>query len=110
MFHAPLFTTSRHGRSQKFSASGTNKNSISSVTLTRSIHLRPARLSLSLSLSAKLNWNDFAGGGRQYGAPLPGGKAIRGDIGGINRVYFRKACVTPDHGTIFYPRVNEPAR
>lgn len=62
MFHAPLFTTSRHGRSQKFSASGTNKNSISSVTLTRSIHLRPARLSLSLSLSAKLNWNDFAGG------------------------------------------------
>lgn len=58
MFHAPLFTTSRHGRSQKFSASGTNKNSISSVTLTRSIHLRPARLSLSLSLSAKLNWNE----------------------------------------------------
>lgn len=51
MFHAPLFTTSRHGRSQKFSASGTNKNSISSVTLTRSIHLRPARLFLSLSLS-----------------------------------------------------------
>lgn len=107
MFHTPLFTTSRHGRSQKFSASGTNKNSISSVTLTRSIHLRPARLSLSLSLSAKLNWNE---GGDVSMAPLPGGKAIRGDIGGINRVYFRKACVTPDHGTIFYPRVNEPAR
>lgn len=43
-------------------------------------------------------------------APLPGGKAIRGDIGGINRVYFRKPCVTLDHGTIFYPLVNEPAR
>lgn len=75
MFHAPLFTTSRHGRSQKFSASGTNKNSISSVTLTRSIHLRPARLSLSLSLFLR-NWTGtISQGGTSVWRSLTGWKS-----------------------------------
>lgn len=74
MFHAPLFTTSRHGRSQKFSASGTNKNSISSVTLTRSIHLRPARLSLSLSF-CEIELERFRRGGTSVWRSLTGWKS-----------------------------------
>lgn len=71
-----------------------------------------ASLSLSLSLSAKLKRNDFAGGETCHRGSLTWvEKQFVGISVGLIEYIFRKACcVTPDHGTIFYPRVNEPAR
>lgn len=102
----PVIYLPRGAASQKFSASGTNKNSPSRPwLLLRGIHLRPPPLSPPPFLR---NWTGtiFAGENVTV-APLPGGRAIRGDIGGINRVYFRKPCVKHD---ISSSRVNEPAR